>query len=109
MPRESFRFWCSRAFHSWRDAIIVAMRFRPDLIVVGEVHDGSAFEVLKAWNTGTVARAVWRGEGDVRVASRGPGRGHEGRSVLLRHRSRGGAHVMGPPLQTGSHRAWGAP
>jgi len=38
--------------HSWRDAIMAAMRFRPDRIVVGEVRDGSALELLKAWNTG---------------------------------------------------------
>jgi type IV secretion system protein VirB11 len=38
--------------HSWRDAIIAAMRFRPDRILVGEVRDGSALELLKAWNTG---------------------------------------------------------
>ena len=28
------------------------MRFRPDRILVGEVRDGSALELLKAWNTG---------------------------------------------------------
>jgi type IV secretion system protein TrbB len=38
--------------HSWRDAIMAAMRFRPDRILVGEVRDGSALELLKAWNTG---------------------------------------------------------
>jgi P-type conjugative transfer ATPase TrbB len=38
--------------HSWRDAILAAMRFRPDRILVGEVRDGSALELLKAWNTG---------------------------------------------------------
>lgn len=30
----------------------VAMRLRPDRIVVGEVRDGSALALLKAWNTG---------------------------------------------------------
>jgi type IV secretion system protein VirB11 len=29
-----------------------AMRYRPDRILVGEVRDGSALELLKAWNTG---------------------------------------------------------
>ena len=29
-----------------------ALRLRPDRIVVGEVRDGSALDVLKAWNTG---------------------------------------------------------
>lgn len=38
--------------HTWRDAVMAAMRFRPDRIVVGEVRDGSALELLKAWNTG---------------------------------------------------------
>lgn len=33
-------------------AIMDAMRFRPDRIIVGEVRDGSALEMLKAWNTG---------------------------------------------------------
>ena len=28
------------------------MRFRPDRIVVGEVRDGAALEMIKAWNTG---------------------------------------------------------
>lgn len=30
----------------------VAMRLRPDRIIVGEVRDGSALALLKAWNTG---------------------------------------------------------
>jgi type IV secretion system protein VirB11 len=38
--------------HPWRDAVMAAMRYRPDRIVVGEVRDGSALELLKAWNTG---------------------------------------------------------
>jgi len=38
--------------HTWRDAIMAALRFRPDRILVGEVRDGSALELLKAWNTG---------------------------------------------------------
>ncbi len=29
-----------------------AMRFRPDRIIVGEVRDGAALALLKAWNTG---------------------------------------------------------
>jgi type IV secretion system protein VirB11 len=37
---------------SWRDAVQAAMRYRPDRILVGEVRDGSALELLKAWNTG---------------------------------------------------------
>jgi P-type conjugative transfer ATPase TrbB len=38
--------------YTWRDAVMSAMRFRPDRILVGEVRDGSALELLKAWNTG---------------------------------------------------------
>ncbi len=38
--------------HTWRDAVMAAMRYRPDRIVVGEVRDGSALDLLKAWNTG---------------------------------------------------------
>jgi type IV secretion system protein VirB11 len=30
----------------------VTMRYRPDRIIVGEVRDGAALELLKAWNTG---------------------------------------------------------
>jgi type IV secretion system protein VirB11 len=30
----------------------MTLRLRPDRIVVGEVRDGAALEVLKAWNTG---------------------------------------------------------
>jgi P-type conjugative transfer ATPase TrbB len=37
---------------SWRDAVMAAMRFRPDRIIVGEIRDGAALELLKAWNTG---------------------------------------------------------
>jgi type IV secretion system protein VirB11 len=38
--------------YTWNRAIVDAMRFRPDRIVVGEIRDGSALEMLKAWNTG---------------------------------------------------------
>lgn len=38
--------------YTWQRAIVDAMRFRPDRIIVGEVRDGSALEMLKAWNTG---------------------------------------------------------
>ena len=30
----------------------VTMRYRPDRIIVGEVRDGAALDLLKAWNTG---------------------------------------------------------
>lgn len=35
-----------------RDLVQDALRMRPDRIIVGEVRDGSALDVLKAWNTG---------------------------------------------------------
>lgn len=38
--------------YTWQRAIMDAMRFRPDRIIVGEVRDGSALDMLKAWNTG---------------------------------------------------------
>jgi type IV secretion system protein VirB11 len=38
--------------YGWNRAIVDAMRFRPDRIIVGEVRDGSALDMLKAWNTG---------------------------------------------------------
>src|SRR6185312_10089640 len=38
--------------YTWNRAILDAMRFRPDRIIVGEVRDGAALEMLKAWNTG---------------------------------------------------------
>lgn len=33
-------------------AIMAALRLRPDRIVVGEVRDGAALDLVKAWNTG---------------------------------------------------------
>lgn len=38
--------------YTWQRAILDAMRFRPDRIIVGEVRDGAALEMVKAWNTG---------------------------------------------------------
>jgi type IV secretion system protein VirB11 len=35
-----------------RDLVQTTLRLRPDRVVVGEVRDGAALEVLKAWNTG---------------------------------------------------------
>lgn len=42
-----------QAGFGWRDALHVALRLRPDRIIVGELRDGAAtLEMLKAWNTG---------------------------------------------------------
>ena len=39
--------------YTWQRAIMDALRYRPDRIIVGEVRDGiAALEMLKAWNTG---------------------------------------------------------
>lgn len=35
-----------------QDLVFVSMRLSPDRIMVGEVRDSSAYDVLKAWNTG---------------------------------------------------------
>ena len=39
-------------FYTHQHAVMDAMRFRPDRIIVGEVRDGAALDMLKAWNTG---------------------------------------------------------
>ncbi len=38
--------------YGYRRAIFDALRSRPDRIILGEVRDGAALELLKAWNTG---------------------------------------------------------
>lgn len=35
-----------------RKAVMAALRMHPDRIIIGEVRDGAALELLKAWNTG---------------------------------------------------------
>ena len=35
-----------------RDAVFAALRLRPDRIIVGEIRDATALDLLKAWNTG---------------------------------------------------------
>jgi type IV secretion system protein VirB11 len=37
---------------SMRDLVRATLRLRPDRIVIGEVRDGSALDIVKAWNTG---------------------------------------------------------
>ena len=41
-----------QANYSFQNAIMDALRYRPDRIILGEVRDGSALDLLKAWNTG---------------------------------------------------------
>ena len=38
--------------YTWQHAVKDAMRYRPDRIIVGEVRDGAALELVKAWGTG---------------------------------------------------------
>lgn len=37
---------------SMRDLVKTTLRMRPDRIMIGEVRDGAALDLLKAWNTG---------------------------------------------------------
>jgi type IV secretion system protein VirB11 len=37
---------------SMSDLLYDALRLRPDRVVIGEVRDGAALDILKAWNTG---------------------------------------------------------
>ncbi len=37
---------------SMRDLVKGSLRMRPDRIIIGEVRDGAALDLLKAWNTG---------------------------------------------------------
>jgi type IV secretion system protein TrbB len=41
-----------RGKYTMRDAVFDALRARPDRIIVGELRDGTALDLLKAWNTG---------------------------------------------------------
>lgn len=41
-----------REKYTARQAVAAAMRMHPHRIIVGEVRDGAALELLKAWNTG---------------------------------------------------------
>jgi type IV secretion system protein VirB11 len=44
--------YTERGRYEMRDAIFDALRARPDRIIVGELRDSSALELLKAWYTG---------------------------------------------------------
>lgn len=39
-------------FFTYHRAVMDALRYRPDRIIIGEVRDGTALDLLKAWNTG---------------------------------------------------------
>jgi type IV secretion system protein VirB11 len=41
-----------RGKYDMRQAVFDALRARPDRIIVGELRDGTALDLLKAWNTG---------------------------------------------------------
>ena len=38
--------------YTYQQAVRDALRMRPDSIIFGELRDGSAYDLLKAWNTG---------------------------------------------------------
>jgi type IV secretion system protein TrbB len=42
----------TNSYYDCRHAVMDALRYRPDRILVGEVRDGTALELVKAWNTG---------------------------------------------------------
>ena len=52
MARNKLTILLQPPLYDCRRAIMDALRYRPDRIIVGEVRDGSALEMLKAWNTG---------------------------------------------------------
>jgi type IV secretion system protein VirB11 len=52
MSRNKVQVLVQPPVYGWNRAIVDAMRFRPDRIVIGEIRDGAALEMLKAWNTG---------------------------------------------------------
>ena len=67
--------------YTWQQAVKDSLRLRPDRIIVGEVRDGSALDLLKAWNTGhngglatihanSAARGLTRLESLIREVSR---------------------------------------
>lgn len=45
-------FMSSTVSVSMRDLVKGSLRMRPDRIIIGEVRDGAALDLLKAWNTG---------------------------------------------------------
>jgi P-type conjugative transfer ATPase TrbB len=52
-PAENkFSILVQPPIYGWRQAVMDAMRLRPDRIIIGEVRDGAALDLAKAWNTG---------------------------------------------------------
>ena len=49
---EDAVFMSTTPYVSMRDLVQGSLRMRPDRIIIGEVRDGAALELLKAWNTG---------------------------------------------------------
>jgi type IV secretion system protein VirB11 len=49
---ENTVFFRTSDFVDMRRLVKVTMRYRPTRIIVGEVRDGAALDLLKAWNTG---------------------------------------------------------
>ncbi len=49
---EDVVFMCTTMQVPMRALVKGSLRMRPDRIIVGEVRDGAALELLKAWNTG---------------------------------------------------------
>ncbi len=49
---EDVVFMCTSSHVTMRDLVKGSLRMRPDRIIIGEVRDGAALELLKAWNTG---------------------------------------------------------
>lgn len=50
-PQHGFRL-LARKGYSYTEAIKDVLRMRPDRIVIGELRDSAALDLLKAWNTG---------------------------------------------------------
>lgn len=49
---ENVVFLRTSDFVDFRRLVRACMRLRPDRIIIGEVRDGAALDLLKAWNTG---------------------------------------------------------
>lgn len=50
--KNTLSFFTRPPIYTTRHAVRDALRVRPDRIIVGEVRDGAALDLLKSWNTG---------------------------------------------------------